>query len=503
MNDQQIRKLIIVGGGTAGWMAAAACARYFHQQSIEIVLVESEEIGTVGVGEATVPVMKMFNDLLGVNEWEFIKQTSGSFKLGIQFRDWSNTGSRYFHGFGDFGADIEGIPPHHFWLRLHAQGDKTALAEYSFPTQAALHNRFAPPPQQGNNTVAAYKYAYHFDASRYAKFLRAYAEARGVIRIEGEIEQVHQSTEDGRLTHVQLKSGTCVDGDFFIDCSGFKSLLIGKTLSVPYMEWRQWLPCDSAMVAQCERTGEFAPYTVSTARAAGWQWRIPLQHRVGNGYVYASAFTDTETAHKTFLDNLESEPLTAPRTLNFTTGHRREFWKKNCVALGLAGGFLEPLESTSIQLIQTGLLRFLENFPTTHINEVAIAEYNRITTNEYARIRDFLILHYCTSKRDDSDLWRYCRAMVLPDELQHKIDVYTHTGRVPMLSEESYSEASWVTIFTGQGVIPSRYAAQANFIDLGALKTGMNQRRQNIAKFVSAMPEHREFIARVCPSDIR
>lgn len=503
MNAPYIRKLIIVGGGTAGWMAAAACARYLQQQPIDIVLVESEEIGTVGVGEATVPVMKMFNSLLGVDEWEFIKQTAGSFKLGIQFRDWSNIGSRYFHGFGDFGADIEGVAPHHFWLRLRAQGDQTALADYSFPTQAALQNRFAPPPQQANLAAAAYKYAYHFDASRYAKFLRVYAEARGVVRIEGEIEQIHQASDDGRITHLQLKSGQQISGDFFIDCSGFKSLLIGKTFAVPYIDWRHWLPCDSALVAPCERTTELTPYTISTAREAGWQWRIPLQHRVGNGYVYASSFTDSDSVHKTFVENLESAPIVAPRTLNFITGHRREFWKKNCVALGLAGGFLEPLESTSIQLIQTGLLRFLDSFPTTDINETAIAEYNRVTASEYARIRDFLILHYCSSARDDSDLWRYCKNMLLPDELTHKIEVFTHTGRVPMLSEESYSEASWVAIFIGQHIIPKTYATQADFIDLALLKSGMEKRRQGIAKIVASMPSQQEFIARVCPTDIR
>lgn len=498
MNSPLLRKVVIVGGGTAGWMAASACARYLQHQAIEIVLVESEDIGTVGVGEATVPVMKMFNAMLGIDEWDFVKETSGSFKLGIEFRDWNKTGSHFFHGFGDFGADIEGIAAHHYWLQLRAQGDQTPLSDYSFPAQAAYANRFAPPPPQTNNSVAAYKYAYHFDASLYAKYLRRYAQTRGVIRHEGEITQVHTNPADGSISSVQLASGERIDGDFFIDCSGFKALLIEQTLKAGYCDWRHWLPCDSALVAPCERTGTMTPYTLSSAREAGWQWRIPLQHRVGNGYVYASQFTDAQSVARIFLDNLEAPPLIEPRTLHFVTGHRREFWKKNCVALGLAAGFLEPLESSSIQLIQTGLMRFLENFPTREMNSSAIAEYNRITANEYARIRDFLILHYCTNQRSEGELWRYCRAMSVPDELQHKIDVFTNTGRVPMLTEESYLEPSWVAIFIGQQIVPNAHASQAHFMAAPTLSAGMAKRRDTIQQFVTAMPDHAQFIARVC-----
>lgn len=498
MNSSLIRKLVIVGGGTAGWMAASACARYLRHQPIEILLVESEEIGTVGVGEATVPVMKMFNQFLGIDEWDFVKETSGTFKLGIQFRDWSEIGSQYFHGFGDFGADIEGIAAHHFWLRLRAQGDQSLLADYSFSTQAAYANRFAPPPQQANSGAAAYKYAYHFDAALYARYLRRYAEARGVARIQGEITNVNTQNEDGCISSLQLATGEKIEGDFFIDCSGFRALLIAQTLGAEFIDWRHWLPCDSAVVAPCERSEALTPYTISTACEAGWQWRIPLQNRVGNGYVYSSRFSDDDRAKKIFVENLESSPLIEPRKLEFITGHRREFWKKNCVALGLAGGFLEPLESTSIQLIQTGLMRFLEHFPTRYLNQAAINEYNRIATNEYARIRDFLILHYCTNQRVDGELWRYCREMTLPESLQHKIEIFKQTARVPMLGEESYMESSWVTIFTGQHIFPLHYATQAQFVEQQALAVGMQKRKESIQKLVSTMPTHEQFIARVC-----
>lgn len=499
-NSLLLRKLVIVGGGTAGWMAASAISHYLRHQPIDILLIESDDIGTVGVGEATVPVMKLFNDMLGINEREFVQQTSGSFKLGIEFRDWLQPGSRYFHGFGDFGAPIEGIAPHHFWLRAKALGDESPLADYSFPTQAAYNNRFAPPPQQPELSAAAYKYAYHFDAGLYAKFLRGYAEARGVVRKEGEVLQVKLNNLDGRIESLVMANGEIINGDFFIDCSGFRGLLIEQALGAGYEDWSHWLPCNRALVAPCKLTGEFTPYTIASARTAGWQWRIPLQHRVGNGYVYADQFTTEAEVEKTFLQELEAEPLVAPRTLRFVTGRRREFWKKNCVALGLASGFMEPLESTSIQLIQTALMRFLEFFPSQVINQISVDEYNRVTCNEYRRIRDFLILHYCTSQRNDGELWRYCRTMLLPDELQHKITLFKNTGRVPLLSEESYMEPSWVSIFIGQGIIPTHHAEQTRFVADTSLLAGMKKRRDIIAQLVAAMPIHSEFVARTCPA---
>lgn len=503
MNRPHIQKIIIVGGGTAGWMTASALACYLKKQPVEVVLIESDDIGTVGVGEATVPVIQSFNALLGIDEWEFVKQTSGSFKLGIEFRNWGSPGSRFFHGFGDFGESIDGIAPHHHWLKLRTQGDSAELMDYSFPTQAALRNKFAPPPKQANIPAAAYKYAYHFDASLYAKYLRQYSENRGVVRKEGEIVRVELDSADGSIRSLEMASGESVSGDFFLDCSGFRGLLINEALQSKYIDWSHWLPCDRAIVAPCKLTGELTPYTTSIAHGAGWRWRIPLQHRVGNGYVYSSRFIDKEAAEETLLNNLEAEALAEPRLLKFVAGHRQKFWDKNCVAIGLAGGFLEPLESSSIQLIQTGIFRFLEFFPDAHIDEIAVAEYNRITSNEYARIRDFLIAHYCTTGRDDTELWRYCRTMALPDELQHKIELFKHTGRVPMLTEESYMEASWVAILIGQNIIPERYARQVDFRDLEDLRRGMMKRRDTIAKLVGTMPSHEEFIARVCPSDIR
>jgi tryptophan 7-halogenase len=494
MTTDRIRKIVIVGGGTAGWMTAAVLARFLERQRTAIVLIESEEIGIVGVGEATVPLIHAVNAVLGIDERDFIVQTQGTFKLGIEFRDWCRLGNVHFHGFGDYGDSIEGVSPHHHWLRLRELGDPTPLAEYSLPSVAARLLRFAPPPER---SAASFKYAYHFDASLYARYLRANAEARGVERREGKVVHVALRGEDGFIQTLTLEGGERIEADFFVDASGFRGLLIEEALGTGYEDWSHWLPCNRAAAVPCESAGDFTPYTTSTARSAGWQWRIPLQHRIGNGYVYSSEFLRDDEAADTLLANLDGKALAEPRVIRFTTGHRRKFWNRNCLAVGLAGGFMEPLESTSILLIQTCVARLIEMFPDRSFDQTMIDEYNRVTTAEFERIRDFLILHYCATERDDSELWNYCRTMTLPDTLRHKIDVFRSFGRVALHSEESFREPSWIAIFIGQHVYPQRYDPLIDSIETERLQRGMLQRRTAIRKAAESMPTHREFLAHV------
>jgi tryptophan halogenase len=497
MNRERLRRILIVGGGTAGWMTAAVLARFIPRETVAIDLVESEEIGTVGVGEATVPAIQAFNALLGFDEREFLRRTQGTFKLGIEFRDWSRIGNRHFHGFGDYGDLIEGVSPHHHWLKLRELGDPAPLSDYSFPAVAARHLRFALPSSP-NSPPLPFKYAYHFDAALYARFLKEYALSNGVRHREGRVTGADLRSSDGFIEAVRLADGDRMEADFFIDCSGFRGLLIEETLHAGYVDWTHWLPCDRAVAVPCEKAGDFTPFTTSTAREAGWQWRIPLQHRTGNGYVYSSAHCDDERARSTLLANLDGAPLAEPRVLKFVTGHRRKFWDRNCLAVGLAAGFLEPLESTSILLIQTAIARLIEFFPDRGCDPRMIEEFNRVSTSEFERVRDFLILHYCATERDDSALWRYCRSMPLPDTLQRKIDVFRSCGRVALGSEESFFEPSWVAIFIGQHVYPERYDPIIDNIADEKLRRGMRQRREAIARSVAGLPTHRDFVTRYC-----
>jgi tryptophan halogenase len=497
VSGQAIRSVLIVGGGTAGWMTASALARAFPHQSPRITLVESEEIGIVGVGEATVPILQQLNRFLALDEREFLKATNGTYKLGIEFRDWGQRGDVFFHGFGDYGPQIQGVQPHHHWLKLRELGDSSPIDDYSMPDAMARRGRFALPPPISQNPAIAFNYAFHFDAALYGRFLRSCGENLGVERVEGRIVDVSLHPETGFIDHVTLADGRELSADLFVDCSGFRGLLIEQALETGYEDWRHWLPCDSAIAVASEVTSAPTPFTRSTAQTAGWQWRIPLQHRVGNGHVYSTAFVSDDEARDTLLENLDSKPIAEPRLLRFTAGRRKKMWNKNCVAIGLAAGFMEPLESTSIQLIQSAAVRLLDYFPQRGFDPVAVDEYNRVTINEHERIRDFLIAHYCLTRRTD-DFWKECAAITVPDTLKHKIELFAATGKVPLYSEESYQEPSWVAILLGNGVLPKSYHPFVDYIPPDELRRMLRGRRSEIARVAESMPTHEAFIERFC-----
>ena len=496
MASAAIQTITILGGGTAGWMSAALLARRLGPGGVRITLVESDEIGTIGVGEATVPLIRHFNDALGIDEADFLCATQGTYKLGIEFCDWGRPGNTHFHGFGDYGEAIDGLSPHHYWLRRRGEGDAAAIDEHSLPYALARRGKFAPADPR----VPAYAHAYHFDATLYAGYLRRLAESWGVTRVEGRVRDVPLDGETGHIRALTMEDGRSIGGDFFIDCSGFAALLIGRALGTDYLDWSRWLPCDSALAVPCVGDGAPAPFTRSTARAAGWQWRIPLQHREGNGYVYASAHINDAEAEVTLLANLAGAPLAAPRRIRFTPGRRAQFWRGNCVAVGFAGGFLEPLESSGIQLIQNAISRFIEFFPARPGDPAIAAEYNRVTALEWERIRDFLIAHYCLSQRSEP-LWAACRAMPIPETLQHKLDVWRACGRVPLYDQDSYLEPSWVAILLGNGCVPDAWHPAADMPPIDALGAAMARRRADLARLAQSAPDHRAYIARTCKAE--
>jgi len=494
--QDRVKNITIVGGGSAGWMAAAALATYLGKNA-SIRLVESEEIGIVGVGEASVPHIKLFNgQWLGIDEADFVRRTQGTIKLGIEFKDWGRIGDSYIHGFGTIGRSLGPLPFHQFWLKLHGQGRAAPIGAYSAQTVMAPLGKFAPADRNAapNSPLADIAYAYHFDATLYARFLRELAEQRGVQRIEGRIVKVNQRATDGFIESVTLENGQTVDGELFIDCSGFRGLLIEETLKTGYVDWTEWLPCDRAMAVPSERLQTITPYTRSTARAAGWQWRIPLQHRTGNGYVYASRHTSDDEAAARLLANLDGKALAEPRKLAFTTGMRRKFWNKNVVALGLASGFLEPLESTSIYLAQSGITRLLSLFPTRDFNPLLIERYNRESVFEYERIRDFLVLHYHATERGDTPFWDHCRTMPIPDTLRDTIDLFRADGRYFRNGEDFFALPSWVQVMLGQGIVPRGYHPIVDEMPEEKLVEHVEGVRTMLARAVATMPTHEEWI---------
>ena len=479
-------------------MAAASLSRLLAPLVDTIELVESSEIGVVGVGEATLPTIRFFNHTLGIDEAEFVRATQATFKLGIEFCDWAGPGSRFFHGFGDFGPPINGLPAHQLWLRARVPDDATSYEDYSITTAAARAGRFAPPADDPRSVLGSYSYAYHFDAGLYANFLRAQAERQGVRRRDARIVDVRLRGEDGFIEAVVLGDGTAVEGDLFIDCSGFGGLLIEGALEAGFEDWSHWLPCDRAFAVACQRGGSTAPSTRATARAAGWQWRIPLQHRIGNGHVFCSRFVPEEEAAATLLANLDGEPIGEPRLLKFTTGRRRKAWSRNCVALGLASGFVEPLESTSIHLIESGIGRLVELFPARGFDQPLEDEYNRVMQRQFESLRDFLVLHYCVARGDDGPFWRERRAVPIPESLREQIALFEASGRLSMRDRESFAEASWVSIYFGHHIWPRRYDPMADMIDVGRLRAVLAQRRDAVAAAARALPDHMAFIDAHC-----
>ncbi|WP_045856184.1 tryptophan halogenase family protein [Teredinibacter purpureus] len=497
METNAVKEIIIAGGGTAGWMTAAALVRALPSAQFSIVLVESSDIGTVGVGEATIPHLRNFNQFLGLDEHEFLQRTKGTYKLGIEFIDWSTIGAHYMHPFSEHGRPLEGISFHHLWRR-HFNGDNTpSIDRFCLPIQAAHQNKFAPPNKSHTPELPDYSYAYHLDATLYAEYLQQYAVARGVTRIEGTIAQISQSPHTGDITALTLANGATISGDFFIDCTGFRGLLIEGTLKAGYEDWSHWLRCDRAVAVASTGNACTRPTTKSTARAFGWQWNIPLRHRTGNGYVYCSDYCDDAQAEQTLLNNIDGDILNTPKILRFTAGKRKVSWKNNCVAIGLSSGFLEPLESTSIYLIQFSIFKLLDFFPNINNNtdnRFLRHAFNNEHAAELDRIRDFLILHYHATQRNDSEFWNYCRTMTIPASLENALELFKQQGYTPPASRHLFAEPSWVAVLLGQGIVPSGYAKNTDAIAPARLKHYFEAHIAAVEKGVKKMSAHAEHL---------
>ena len=488
-----IRRVVIAGGGTAGWMVAAALSKTLGKV-LDIKLIESDEIGTVGVGEATIPTLITFHRLLEINEQEFMAATQATFKLGISFENWCDRGEDYIHSFGLTGTDHWTAGFQHFWLKGRARSLAGEYGDYCLELRAAQESRFGHLPRGGMN------YAFHLDASLYAKFLRTFSERFGVQRIEGKIAEVKLDATSGHIDALRLDSGVDIAGDLFIDCTGFRGLLIGEALKVPYQDWSHWLPCDSAVAMQTASIGAAVPYTRSSAHVAGWQWRIPLQHRVGNGLVYCSRHLSDAQAKELLLDKVQGEALNPPRVIKFRPGQRQQTWRGNCVAIGLSSGFIEPLESTSIHLIQRGIIRLMQMFPRVGISPADVAEYNQQSSAEIEHIRDFIVLHYHVTRRQDTPFWQACRTMDIPTSLRHRIDLFRETGRVFRVPNELFAENSWIQVMLGQGIVPAQYHPVADLMGDGELGAFLNSIKDNVERTVKQLPTHQDYVQRYCPA---
>lgn len=496
--NRQIRRVVIVGGGSSGWMAAASLSNALNK-NCTITLIESDEIGIVGVGEATIPPIKTLNRVMGIDEAEFMRRTQATFKLGIQFVDWAKVGHSYFHQFGPHGVQFDYSPLHQYWLQQSQLHAMPPIDEYSMAWAAASRGKFDKPLSDPRSVMSMFDYAYHFDATLYSKFLREVSEKRGVIRAEGKIVDVALRAADGFVEKVRMEDGREIEADLFIDCSGFRGLLIEGALKTGYEDWSHWLPCDRAMAVPCESAGDPLPYTRATAREAGWQWRIPLQHRIGNGYVFCSQFMSEDEAASLLLQRLDGKALATPRPLRFTTGRRKKFWNKNVVSLGLSSGFMEPLESTSLHLVQSGISRLLALFPDRDFDPIVSEEYNRIGDNEFERIRDFLVLHYKLTNRDDAPLWRYCANMDIPDTLAYKIKHFKRYGRLVTDGYDLFGTASWLAVHLGQLNFPERHDPLLHHRNTDG-NASLKQLRNAMMNAGEAMPTHMEFIRKFCKS---
>jgi tryptophan halogenase len=494
----KVKTITIVGGGTAGWMTAALLSKLL-MRGFKIQLIESDEIGTIGVGEATIPAIRTFNQLAGIDEFEMVRATQATFKLGIEFVNWRDLGHSYIHGFGKIGQDLLWLHPHQFWLKFAGRGEASHFDNYALNCVAARRNRFARPDGRNlGSPISDIDYAYHMDASLFARFLRAQAEARGVNRIEGRIVSTEVRSDDGFLQSVRLADECEVGGDLFVDCSGMRALLIGDAMGVGFESWDKWLVCDRAQAVPCESVSPLTPYTRSTARESGWQWRIPLQHRIGNGHVYSSAHIGDDEAAKTLFANLDGKPLAEPRVIRFTPGKRHKAWDKNVVAIGLSSGFLEPLESTSIHLIQTGILRLLALFPTEAFSTADIDEYNAQTDFEYRDIRDFIVAHYKVTNREDTPFWAYLKHMDVPDSLAARLDLFRSSGRFFVHGKaELFREESWVQVLIGQG-LAMRHDPMVDMVPDDEARAYLRDIEEVIGDCAEGMLPHGEFIARHC-----
>lgn len=490
----KVWRIVVLGGGTAGWMAAAGIAKLLGDQ-VRVELIESKEIGIVGVGEATLPHIRGFVERLGIDEDDFIRATHATYKLGIDFRDFARIGDSYIHPFGSFGEDVAGVPFHQFWLSMAGQGNPGPIGDYSMAVAAALANRFASPGP-GGGIASSFGYAYQFDATLFGPFMRTFGLQNGVIRTEATVTRVHRDTQSGDVTGLELPDGRLVEGDLFIDCSGFRSLLLGDALNEPWEDWSHWLPCDRAAAMPCAHAqNEIEPYTRAIAMPAGWRWRIPLQHRVGNGYVFASSFVSEDEAVASLCRAAEGTAQADPRILRFRAGRRRNSWVGNVIAVGLSSGFLEPLESTSIYLAQMAITNLIELFPTGGgVDPGDREEFNRLVDMEYDRIRDFLILHYHATERDDSEFWNHVRTMTIPDTLAGKLELWRETGRLERYSEGLFLAPSWVAVFLGQRITPKRLDPRIAFVDAGELQVALRSLRGAIRDAVDTMPGHRAYL---------
>ena len=498
MRDQNIQDIVIVGGGTAGWMTAAMLSQVLDGRMGRIRLIESDQIATVGVGEATIPTIHAFNKKLGIDEAEFMRATNATFKLGIEFVNWGRMGDAYLHPFGPYGKDINGVAFHHYWRRSLDLGMDTPISAYSLANVAAKRDRFRQPSSESQSILSTYAYAYHFDASQYARFLRQYAEQRGVARTEGKIVDVNLRPDDGFIESVQLEGGRKVRGDLFIDCSGFRGLLIEAALKTGYEDWSHWLPCDRAVAVPSENVVDPTPYTRATAGDAGWQWRIPLQHRMGNGHVYCSSHLSDDEATATALAHLEGDAIAEPRVLRFTTGQRKQMWNRNCIAIGLSGGFLEPLESTSIWLIQAAIALLLQRFPDRNFDAADIEDYNRGMRRRFEEVRDFLILHYKATQRSDTDFWEECANMSIPESLQRRIEMFGKSGHVIFHPAELFIESNWLAIYLGQHILPETCDPRVHCAGDDFIRQRLPQMQATVAAAADDMPSHASAIEQFC-----